>query len=257
MSTEHVVTELQDRVLTIRMNRPDKKNAISGAMYAALADAFNDANANPAVRAIVLTGTPDCFSSGNDLADFLNNPENASGQVIARFMQAMVDGVKPVVGAVTGPAIGIGTTVLLHCDLIYAGEKTRFQMPFVNIGICPEFASSLMLPAIMGHARAAELILLGEMFTAAKALDYGLINAVLPDAEVHAYAHAQALKLAAQPPNAMRTSKGLLKRWTREHVKEVIGVEINHFGPMLKQPEALEALGAFMQKRKPDFSKFD
>ncbi|WP_028009132.1 enoyl-CoA hydratase [Solimonas flava] len=257
MSTDHIVTELQDRVLTIRLNRPDKKNAISGAMYKAMGEAFSAANHNPEVRAILFTGTPDCFSSGNDLADFLNTPENAGGNVIAQFMQAMVDATKPIVAAVAGPAIGIGTTALLHCDLVYAGEKTRFQMPFVNIGICPEFASSLIAPAIMGHARAAELILLGEMFSAAKAREYGLVNEVLPDAEVQAHARVQALKLAAQPPNAMRTAKALLKRWTREQVKEVIGVEVNHFVPMLKQPEALEALTAFMQKRKPDFSKFN
>ncbi|WP_028081395.1 enoyl-CoA hydratase [Solimonas soli] len=256
MSTEHIVTELQDRVLTIRFNRPDKKNAVSSAMYNASADAFSGASTNPEVRAVLLTGTDDCFCSGNDLGDFLNSGD-AVGAAVGRFMRSMVDCSKPIVAAVTGPAIGVGTTVLLHCDLIYAGEKTRFQMPFVNIGICPEFGSSLMLPAMMGHPRAAELVLLGEMFSAAKAREYGLVNDVLPDAEVHAHARAQALKLAAQPPQAMRTSKDLLKRWTRERVKEVIGVEINHFVPMLKQPEALEALGAFMQKRKPDFSKFE
>ncbi|MFT4046594.1 MAG: enoyl-CoA hydratase [Solimonas sp.] len=256
MSTEHIVTELQDRVLTIRFNRPDKKNAVSAIMYGALADAFAGASANPDVRAVLLTGTGDCFCSGNDLGDFLNASDNAVGEAVGRFMRAMVDCSKPIVAAVTGPAIGIGTTVLLHCDLIYAGEKTRFQMPFVNIGICPEFASSLMAPAIMGHARAAELILLGEMFSAPRAREYGLVNDVLPDAEVRTHARAQALKLAAQPPGAVRTSKALLKRWTREQVKEAIGVEINHFMPMLKQPEALEALNAFMQKRKPDFSKF-
>jgi len=256
MSTEHIVTELQDRVLTIRFNRPDKKNAATSAMYDALADAFSYAQANPEVRAVLLRGTDDCFCSGNDLGDFLNAPAGAVGESVGRFMNSMVDCTKPIVAAVTGPAIGVGTTVLLHCDLIYAGEKTRFQMPFVNIGICPEFASSLMLPAIMGHARAAELILLGEMFSAAKAREYGLINDVLPEAEVHAHARAQALKLAAQPPSAVRTSKSLLKRWTQEQKKAAIGVEIEHFVPMLKQPEALEALNAFMQKRKPDFSQF-
>ncbi|MGH8446764.1 MAG: enoyl-CoA hydratase [Solimonas sp.] len=257
MSNDHIVTELQDRVLTIRLNRPDKKNAISGAMYKAMAEAFTAAATNDEVRVILLTGTPDSFSSGNDLADFLNTPENAGGNVIAQFMQSMIDTAKPIVAAVSGLAIGIGTTALLHCDLVYAAEKTRFQMPFVNIGICPEFASSLILPALMGHPRAAELILLGEMFSAAKAREYGIVNDVLPDADVQAHARAQALKLAAQPPNAMRTSKALLKRWTREQVKTVLGVEINHFVPMLKQAEALEALTAFMQKRKPDFSKFN
>lgn len=257
MSADHIVTELRDRVLTIRLNRPDKKNALSGAMYKAMTDALVAGNADPDVRVILFTGTADCFSSGNDLADFLNTPDNAGGSVIAQFMQAVVDTGKPLVAAVAGPAVGIGTTLLLHCDLIYAGQNTRFQLPFVNIGICPEFASSLMMPVIMGHPRAAELILLGEPFTAAKAREYGLINEVLPEAEVQAHARAQALKLAAQPPSAMRTAKALLKRWTREQVREAIGVEVNHFVPMLKQPEALEALTAFMQKRKPDFSKFN
>lgn len=257
MSAEHIVTEIRDRILTIRLNRTDKKNAISGAMYKSMTDAINAGHADPDVRVILFTGTDGCFSSGNDLGDFLNSPDSTSGSVIAQFMQAIVDASKPMIAAVAGPAVGIGTTLLLHCDLIYAGEKTRFQLPFVNIGICPEFASSLMMPVIMGHPRAAELILLGEPFTAVKARDYGLINDVLPEAEVEAHARAQALKLAAQPPNAVRTSKALLKRWTREQVKEAVSVEINHFAPMLKQPEALEALGAFMQKRKPDFSKFN
>ncbi|NKF23337.1 enoyl-CoA hydratase [Solimonas marina] len=256
MSTEHIVTELRDRILTIRLNRADKKNAISSAMYAAMADALVAANDNADVRVVMFVGTDGCFCSGNDLGDFLNSPGNASGNVIARFMQAVTDLSKPAVAAVQGPAVGIGTTLLLHCDLVYAGEKTRFQLPFVNIGICPEFGSSMMMPAIMGHPRAAELLLLGEMFSAAKAREYGLINDVKADDEVIAYARAQALKLAAQPPNAMRTTKALLKRWTREQLKDVIGVEINHFGPMLTQPEAREALTAFMQKRKPDFSSF-
>ncbi|NGY03661.1 enoyl-CoA hydratase [Solimonas terrae] len=257
MSTEPIVTEVRDRILTIRLNRADKKNAINGVMYKAMADAMIAGNADPEVRVILFTGTDGCFSSGNDLADFLNSPMDAGGGVVAQFMQSVVDAGKPVVAAVAGPAVGIGTTLLLHCDLIYAAEKTRFQLPFVNIGICPEFASSLMMPVIMGHPRAAELLLLGEPFTAAKAREYGLINEVLPEADVEAHARAQALKLAAQPPNAMRTAKALLKRWTREQVKDVIGIEVNHFVPMLQQPEAIEAIGAFVQKRKPDFSKFN
>jgi enoyl-CoA hydratase/carnithine racemase len=257
MSTEHIVTEIRDRILTIRLNRADKKNAISGAMYKAMTDALIAGNANPDVRVVLFTGTDGCFCSGNDLVDFLNSPGDAGGRVVAAFMHAVVDTGKPIVAAVAGPSIGVGTTLLLHCDLVYAAEKTRFQLPFVNIGICPEFASSLMMPVIMGHPRAAELLLLGEAFTAAKAREYGLINDVLPEADLEAHARAQALKLAAQPPNAMRTAKALLKRWTREQVKDVIGVEVNHFVPMLMQPEAREALNAFMEKRKPDFSKFN
>lgn len=257
MSIDPIVTEVRDRILTIRLNRTDKKNAITGAMYQAMTAAMKVGNTDPQVRAILFTGTDGCFSSGNDLADFLNSPMDTSGGVVAEFMHSVVDSTKPVVAAVSGPAVGIGTTLLLHCDLIYAAENTRFQLPFVSIGICPEFASSLMMPVIMGHPRAAELLLLGEPFTAAKAREYGLINEVLPEAEVEARARAQALKLAAQPPKAIRTAKTLLKRWTREQVKEVIGIEVNHFVPMLQQPEAREAIGAFMEKRKPDFSTFN
>ncbi len=255
MSAKHIVTEVRDRVLTIRLNRPEKKNAFSGAMYTAMREALIAGDANPDVRVFLITGTPDCFSSGNDLAEFVNAPAQ-TGASVTGFMQALVDCAKPVVAAAAGPAVGIGTTLLLHCDLVYIAETTRLQLPFVNIGICPEFASSLLLPVIMGHPRAAELVLLGEPFTAAKALQYGLVNAVLPDAEVQAHARAQALKLAAQPPASLRTAKALMKRWTREQVKEAMRIEIEHFVPMLGQKEAAEALTAFMQKRKPDFSAF-
>ena len=175
---------------------------------------------------------------------------------LPRFMYGIANFPKPIVAAVRGPAIGIGVTMLLHCDLIYAAESARFQLPFVNIGICPELGSTLMLPAMLGHPRAAELLLLGESFTAAQAREAGIVNAVLPDGELLAHAEAQANKLAAQPPHALRTSKALLKRWTREQLQGVIAAEINSFVPLLKMPEAVEALEAFMQKRKPDFSKF-
>lgn len=252
----HVTTDLSDRILTIRMTRFEKKNALTGAMYSALDQAIARAEADPQVRVILLAGSSDCFTSGNDLADFLQNPPSSTDSPVAGFMRQLANAKKPVVAAASGIAVGIGVTLLTHCDLVYLGAKTRLHMPFVNIGICPEFASSYLMPRIMGHQRAAELLLLGEPFDAAKALEYGLVNAVVPNEEVEARAREAALRLAAQPPAALRTSKALLKRWRGDLVQEAIRVEAEHFMPMLKQEEAKEAMSAFMEKRKPDFSRF-
>lgn len=256
MSQELVKTDLADGVMTVRLNRPNKKNALTQAMYVALAEALAHADDDPAVRCVLLTGTSDCFCSGNDIADFLQAPLGDKDTPVIRFMMALAHLRKPVVAALNGPAIGIGTTLLLHVDLAYAGESTRFQMPFVNIGICPEYASTYLLPRMIGHVQAAELLLLGEPFTAARALESRLISAVLPDAEVFAHALEQARKLAQKPPAALRTSKALLKRWRSGFLDEVILHEAGHFGTMLHQDEAREALTAFLQKRKPDFSRF-
>lgn len=256
MSTDHVDVENHDGILHIRINRPDKKNALNQAMYTALANAFDQAKTDPMVRVALITGTADCFCSGNDVQDFLNLPKAGADNPVLRFMLALADCPKPVVAAVNGPAVGIGTTMLLHCDLIYAGGSARFHMPFVNIGICPEFASSYLLPRLMGHPRAAELVLLAEPFNGQKALEYGLINAVLPDGNYQEHALERAQKLASLPPQALRATKALLKRWNRDDIMKAIPVEFETFVPMLGQPEALEAITAFMQKRKPDFSKF-
>lgn len=257
MSTDLILTDLQDRICTIRFNRPDKKNALSAAMYVGVTEALQKADADPQVRCILLTGTPDCFTSGNDLADFLKNPPSGDDSPVARFMATLPGIAKPIVAAVNGPAVGVGTTLLLHCDLVYAGESARFHMPFTALGLCPEFGSSLILPALAGHARAAELLLLAEPFTAAAAREAGIVNAVLPDAEVQAHARAQALKLAQMAPQALRTSKALLKRWSAAQVETAVKEEAPKFMAMLRGPEALEAMGAFMQKRKPDFSRFN
>ena len=251
-----IQTELQDRVLTLRMNRPDKKNALTQAMYAAMADALNQAAENHEVRVLVIAGVPDAFTSGNDLQDFLKNPPKGDDAPVARFMRALAVFPKPVIAAVNGFAVGIGVTLLLHSDLVYVGQNAKLQMPFTNIGICPEFSSTYLLPRIMGNVRAAELTLFGEPFTAAKALEYGLVNEVLPDAEVEPRALERARKLAQQAPNALRVTKKLLHHWSEKTALEAIQVEADHFIPMLGQPEALEAMTAFMQKRKPDFSKF-
>lgn len=256
MSTEHILTSVEDRVLTIRLNRPEKKNALTQAMYTAMADSLRHADQDASVRAILIAGTRDCFCSGNDLQDFLDVPPTGEDAPVLRLMRALAEARKPVVAALNGPAVGLGTTLLFQVDLAYAGETTRFHMPFVNIGICPEFASSYLLPRMIGHAHAAELLMLAEPFTAARALECKLINAVLPDAQVHEHARAKALKLAQQPPNALRTTKMLLKRWNVPTVNDAIAFEALHLMSMLKGPEALEAISAFMQKRKPDFSKF-
>lgn len=256
MSQEHIRTELNDRVLTLRFNRAEKKNAVTTAMYQALAEGLHRAERDKEVRAILIAGAPDCFTSGNDIMDFLQQPPTAGDDTpVARFMTAMLGVQKPVVAAANGIAIGIGVTILLHCDLVFVGESTRMQMPFVNIGICPEFGSTLLLPRIMGHQRAAELTMLGEPFSAPLAREYGMVNYVCPDAETETRARAAALKLAQQPPAALRATKKLLKRGS-EAVTEAVRIEAEHFVPMLRGPEALEALTAFTQKRKPDFSRF-
>lgn len=255
---ELITVERAERILTIRLNRADKKNALTQGMYLAMADALDGVRDDAEIRVVLFAGHEDAFSAGNDMQDFLKAPQTdtLADSAVGKFMYALASFPKPVVAAVNGFAIGIGVTLLLHSDLVYVGEKAKLQLPFVNIGICAEYASSLLMPRIMGHARAAELLLLGEMFSAAKAKEYGLVNEVLPVDQVEAHARQQALKLAAQPPNAMRVTKMLMKRWTEKKVLEALPLEASHFVPMLRQPEAIEALTAFAQKRKPDFSKF-
>lgn len=243
-------------VREIRIQRPEKKNALNTAMYGQLADAVAQTIEKDAIRCIVFVGAGGAFSSGNDIQDFLDNPASGEDHPVARFMRVMADFPKPAVAGVVGPAVGIGSTLLLHCDLIYAGKNARFMLPFVNLGICPEFASSLLLPRMMGHPRAAELTMLAEPFDAAKALEYGLINAILDDDKVEEKAFAVAEALAAKPPKALRTTKALLKRWTSDQVQEAIREEAALFMPMLHEPEAREAFSAFVEKRKPDFSQF-
>ena len=253
-----ILTDIKDRVMTVRLNRADKKNALTQDMYTAMANAVDEAAASAEVRVVLFTGTGNSFCAGNDLQDFLkldhNTPRNENP--VLRFMHALAALPKPVVAAVNGPAVGIGATLLLHCDLVYAGTGARFQFPFVNIGICAEFASTYLLPRMIGHVKAAEMLLLGEAFTAEAAEASGLINAVLPEDQVEAHALTRALKLAAQPPNALRVTKMLMKRWSAGQIQEAIPLEADHFIPMLRQPEAMEAMTAFIAKRKPDFSKF-
>lgn len=242
-------------VRTITFNRVERKNSITTAMYAQLADAFETAAQDAAVRVVVLQGDAAVFSAGNDIGDFLQQPPSTQDAPVFRFLRAIATFPKPVVAAVCGPAVGIGTTMLLHCDLVYAGDNAAFSMPFVNLGLCPEAASSLLVPQMMGYHRAAEALLLGEPFMAEAALEVGLVNRVVPPTECNAIAQAQARKLAAKPLSALIETKRLLKQGQTAAVLERMAEEGVSFGRMLREPAAREAFSAFMAKRSPDFSK--
>jgi len=250
-----ILVHTESGVTTITFNRLEKKNSITSAMYGALADALVQAAADAAVRAVLIQGDATIFSSGNDIGDFLNAPPATTESPVFRFMREMASFPKPIVAAVCGPAVGIGTTLLFHCDLVYAGDNAAFAMPFVNLGLCPEFASSLLVPQMFGYHRAAEALLLGEPFMAEAALEVGLVNRVVPPTECNAIAQAQARKLAAKPLSALIETKRLLKKAQGAEVGARIGEEAQSFGRMLREPAAREAFTAFMEKRKPDFSK--
>ena len=243
-------------ILTLAFNRLEKKNAITAAMYQTLADGVRDADADSAVRVIVIAGQPQIFTAGNDLEDFMKHPPSGAHSPVFQFMQEMIACSKPIIAAVAGPAVGIGTTLLLHCDLVYAAENAKFSMPFSQLGLCPEFASSLLLPQLVGDRRAAEKLLMGEPFLAAEAAAMGLVNRVLPAEELLPFVAAQAAKLAALPASSIRTSKRLMKAGQIEAIKARIIEENQAFSAMLRAPEAKEAFAAFFEKRKPDFSRF-
>jgi enoyl-CoA hydratase/carnithine racemase len=250
-----ILTHIDGGVMTLTLNRLDKKNSITAAMYAAMADALGSASADGAVRTVVIQGHETIFSAGNDIGDFLSKPATGADAPVVRFLRGISGFAKPLVGAVCGPAVGIGTTLLLHCDLVYAGDNAAFSMPFVNLGLCPEAASSLLVPQLMGYQRAAEALLLGEPFTAETALEIGLVNRVVPPSEANALARRQAHKLAAKPLSSLIETKRLMKKSNASVTADRITEENLSFGRMLTEPAAREAFTAFMQKRKPDFSK--
>jgi enoyl-CoA hydratase/carnithine racemase len=250
-----ILTHLDAGVLSLTINRLDRKNSITAVMYAAMADVLIAAESNDAVRVLVIQGHETIFSAGNDIGDFLNKPPSTQDAPVFRFLYAISAFTKPIVAAVCGPAVGIGTTLLMHCDLIYAGDNAAFSMPFVNLGLCPEAGSSLLVPQLMGYPRAAEALLLGEPFTAETALEMGLINRIVPPAEASALAHQQAQKLAAKPLSSVIETKRLMKQANASAVKQRIHDESLIFGRMLSEPAAREAFTAFMRKRKPDFSQ--
>jgi enoyl-CoA hydratase/carnithine racemase len=247
--------EASDRVRIIRMDRPEKKNALTGAMYSAMTEALRQADSDSSVRVVLITGTETCFTAGNDLADFAAATPGQPAPAI-RYLETLAAVTKPVVAAVNGVAIGIGTTMLLHCDLVYAAADARFQLPFVNLGLCPEAASSLILPARLGHARAAELLFFGEPFGVEKAYDSGLVNEVFADVDVLPGALGKAHQLAEKPPEALRTTKRLLKIASADTIKQAMARETEQFARLLQAGEAREAMAAFLERRKPDFSRF-
>ena len=241
-------------VCTLTLNRVERKNSINVAMYTALSDALDAATQDAAVRAVVIQGHESIFSAGNDIGDFLNVPPAGQDSPVFRFLRGISTFTKPIVAAVCGPAVGIGTTMLLHCDLVYAGDNAAFSMPFVNLGLCPEAASSLLVPQLMGYHRAAEALLLGEPFTAETALEVGLINRIVPPSEANALAQQQARKLAAKPLSSLIETKRLMKASNAPLLAARMTEEGASFGRMLKEPAAREAFTAFMEKRRPDFS---
>lgn len=255
-----IKTATLNGVATIEIARPDKKNALTVAMYQAMTDALGAARADAGVRAVLFTGQPGIFTSGNDIEDFMSRPpgqgSDSTDSPVFQFMRALLDCDKPVVAAVTGAAIGIGTTMLLHCDFVYVSDEARLAMPFVSLGLVPEFASSLVVPQLMGHRRAAEKLLLGDPFTPEQAVECGIANAVLPAAEVVNHARRVAERFNHLPPGAVREAKQLMCAPQRELTLQVIRREGELFGKRLRSPEAMEAFQAFFQKRRPDFSKF-
>jgi enoyl-CoA hydratase/carnithine racemase len=243
-------SETRERIARIELNRPGKKNALTAEAYGQLAEALAAADGNGAVRVILIHGQPDCFTAGNDLTDFLERPPHGENATTWQFLRTLPRVAKPIVAAVGGPAVGIGTTLLLHCDLVFATSSARFQLPFVALGVIPEAASTLLLPMLAGYQRAAELLLLGQPFTAQKAYEIGLVSEVVEEKDLMARAEKAATTLAALPPESLRLTKKLMKERYAEAIARTMDEEGRIFRERLASPEAREAMAAFLQKRK-------
>jgi enoyl-CoA hydratase/carnithine racemase len=252
---DDIVTEHAGSVLRVQFNRPTKRNAMTSAMYLTLAGIFNEAANDESTRVILWHGAGDSFCAGNDIEDFLKNPPGAGESPQARLMEALVNFDKPIVAAVQGAAIGGGTTMVTHCDFIYAGESTKFLMPFINLAVVPEFGSSWSMPSRIGHMRAAELILLGTPFDGRRAAELGLVTEVVSDKDVLATATETARKLAAKPAGALQASKRLMKQPFRDQIKAAMKAENEEFSVQVRSADAKEAFTAFLEKRKPDFTR--
>jgi enoyl-CoA hydratase/carnithine racemase len=251
-----IITERSNGILRVELNRPEKKNAMTAAMYTSLAEIINVAGKDEAVRVVLWHAAGSAFCAGNDMGDFLKNPPGPGNFPQGDAMDALIGFEKPIVAAVQGVAIGGGTTMLTHCDFVYAGESTKFQVPFVNLGLVPEFGSSYSVPGCVGHLRAAELFLLGEPFTATRAAELGLATRVVPDKDLLATATETAQKLAAKPSGALQAGKRLIKQASIGQVREAaLKIEPPVFFERLRSAEAKEAFSAFLEKRPPDFSK--
>jgi enoyl-CoA hydratase/carnithine racemase len=246
--SDALLTKLESGVLTLTFNRPEKKNAFTHAMYEAAADALRKAEGDDSIRVVLLTGAGGVFTAGNDIGDFMEHPPTGEDSAVFRFLKALVDAPKPVVAAVDGPAVGIGTTMLLHCDYVVASERARFHMPFVQLGLCAEGASSLLLPRVAGTALASELLLFGEPFDAATALRAGLINKVVPPASLLEVAGERATTLASRPAEALRVTKRLVREPLRAEVHATLAREGAEFIQRLQSTEAQEAFMAFMSR---------
>ncbi|MDR9754604.1 enoyl-CoA hydratase-related protein [Pseudomonas sp. SZMC_28357] len=247
--TDAILLHRERGLLTLTLNRPDKKNALTRAMYAQLAHALRDADQDPEINAVLICGSADCFTAGNDIADFLQAPPNSLDSPVFHFMLALLDCRKPVIAAVAGAAVGIGTTLLLHCDLVYVSRDARLRMPFVNLGLCPEFGSSLILPRLLGHAKAAELLLLGEGFSGEQAAAWGLASEAMGSGEAAlAKAREVGLRFETLSADAVAISKQLMKAPDREQLRRVIEEEGALFVRRLKSPEAVAALSGFINR---------
>ncbi len=242
----NITTTLDNHILRIQLTRPSKKNALSPAMYDALREAIERANDDSDIRVITITGSGDSFCAGNDLNSFLDDPGSDSA---ARFIRAIAAAKAPIVAAVNGVAVGVGLTMLLHCDLVYATADAKFNFAFIGLGLLPEAGSTYLLPRMLGYGRAAELLMLGEAFDARKAQECGIVNAVVAADELQALALAKAEQLAAKPPQALRQTKMLLRRGSAEAVQETMELELSMIGERLVSDEVRGIMQAFFERR--------
>lgn len=256
-----VVVQFSGGRLDLVFNRPERKNALTDAMYGTIIDALEQADKKNEVKVVVLSGKDGNFTAGHDLDGFLASPPRNVHAPVFSFVRALSQLRKPIIAAVEGLAVGIGTTMLLHCDLVYVAERARFRLPFASLGLVPEAASSMLLPATCGHQRASELLLLGETFSAIDAAACGFVNRILADGCVHSFAVAQAEKICKLPQGSIRETKALLRRGPRMHnnlaVLEQMQHEVESFSKRLDGPALLEAVSAFREKRAADFKGMD
>ena len=250
-----IVTEHSGSILTIQLNRPAKKNAMTSSMYTAMADALHDAASDDHTRVVLWHGAGNSFTAGNDLEDFMKNPPGPGESPQARLINALIDFEKPLVAAVQGVAIGGGTTMLAHCDFVYAGESAKFQLPFVNLALVPEFGSSYLLPLRFGYVRAAELVLLGQPFDASRAAELGLVTQVVPDQKLLVTATETARKLPEKPTGALQACKRLMKRTSREQLEQAVKFENEEFAVRVRSAEAKQAFTAFFEKHAPAYDR--
>jgi enoyl-CoA hydratase/carnithine racemase len=252
--TTDIITDLSESILRVQFNRPTRKNALTSEMYATVAELINAAASNDSIRVVLLHGAGDSFSAGNDLQDFLTNPPKPGQSAQERFVGALINFPKPLIAAVHGAAVGSGTTMLTHCDFVYAAEGTRFQLPFVNLAVVPELGTSYLLPAQSGYIAAAELVLLATPFDARRAAELGLVTRVVSSERLLTTAMETAHALVEKPAGAVQASKRLLKQWSRAQTESAVKAELSEFGARVTSAEAREAITAFLEKRRPDFA---